>query len=557
MASHSLVDFVILLTAAVVLVPFSQALKIGTVPGFLIAGFAVGPSGLAVITEVEQVAIFAEIGVVFLLFIIGIEMKPSRIWQMRRLVFGLGAMQLIATGIVIAMAGYFLLDLSLKASLLIGLSLALSSTAFVLQLLTEGKSLTAVYGRTAFAILLLQDLAVVPLLAFVPLLVMPEINIGAEIGVKLAEALMIVFLVIVIGRYLLHPILHRVAQSGSPEIFTISAVLIVLGTAILTEHAGLSMAMGAFLAGLLISDSSYRHQVKAEIQPFRGLMLGMFFMSMGMSFNLSLLIDSPYQMMFLMLGLVLLKFAVLFPIAYFSGLTRNNSLAVSLILAQSGEFALVLFAMAKQTNVLDILLYEQLILIVVLSMLVTPILSTLAQKAIKTQEPDNLNAAEEIEEAPVVIAGYGRVGHRLGEILRLAEIPFVALDSNSELVARERAKGTPIFFGDVRQSNVLNAAGAKNAQVIIVTINYPDEAESVISALRANLPDVEIYSRAHDLENSKKLKKIGANAVVSENLEASIELSSLVLNSVGIDRNRSKNILDDYRISYYNQVNED
>lgn len=319
MYSAYLIDIIILLIAAVVVVPIFQLARLGAVPGFLIAGVLVGPSGLGWISNVSEIGHFAEIGVVLLLFIIGIELKPSRLWLMRRLVFGLGAIQVILTGAILAVLAYYLFDIPVRAAILVGPALALSSTAFVLQILVEQKLLNTQHGRASLAVLLLQDLAVVPLLALVPLLAMPKLGIGGDIGIALAESLLILGLVVVVGRYFLNPVLHRVARSGNPELFTASAVLIVLGTAMATDRAGLSMAMGAFLAGMLISDSSYRHQVMAEILPFRGLLLGLFFMSMGMSVNLTLFFDQPIISVAIAVALLALKAAILFHWRLFTG----------------------------------------------------------------------------------------------------------------------------------------------------------------------------------------------------------------------------------------------
>ena len=288
-----LTDIIILLAAAVVAVPLARVIGLGTVPGFLLAGIVVGPSVLGLIDNSEEISHLAELGVVLLLFIIGIELKPSRLWVMRRLVFGLGTMQVLVTGALITLAAALLFSLPMRSALLIGSALALSSTAFVLQLLTEQKMLMSGYGRDSIAILLFQDLAVVPLLALVSMLAMPELSVTEDVGLALLEGLVILALIILGGRYLLQPILHRVAVFGSPELFTATAVLLVLGTATLTAQIGLSMAMGAFVAGLLVADSDYRHQVVAEIQPFRGLLIGLFFMSMGMALSLEHLFNAP------------------------------------------------------------------------------------------------------------------------------------------------------------------------------------------------------------------------------------------------------------------------
>ena len=557
MISAYLLDIIILLIAAVIAVPFFQAAKLGAVPGFLIAGVLVGPSGLGLISNISEIGNLAEIGVVLLLFVIGIGLKPSRLWKMRRLVFGLGTFQVMLTGAIFGIVSYIFFDIPLRAAILIGPALALSSTAFVLQILTEQKLLVSKYGRTSIAVLLLQDLAVVPLLILVPLLAMPELSIGEDIGLALAESLLILGLVVLLGRYLLHPLLHRVALSGNPEIFTASAVLIVLGTALATEHAGLSMAMGAFLAGLLISDSFYRHQVLAEIQPFRGLLLGLFFMSMGMSLNLGLLFDNPLLSIGLASLLIVIKIVALYPITYWFGLKDKNGVAVSLVLAQSGEFALVLFSLAYQSNILTEELFQQLLLIVLLSMLATPALANLAKCLVDNQCSVKRKRIEIPIEAPIVLVGFGRVGHRIGEILSLAGVPFMALDYNASIVEKEHAKGHPVFYGDVRKPELLEAAGAKNAQIIIVTLNDSEATEQVVSSLRKTHPEIDIYVRGHSLIECRELRKLGASEAVSENVEASLELARMALTNIGLDKGKRETIIGNFRQAYYAQIDNE
>jgi len=554
MISHYLIDILVLLVAAVFTVPVAQAVRLGAVPGFLIAGIMVGPSGLGLISNISEIGHLAEFGVVLLLFVIGIELKPSRLWLMRRLVFGLGTLQVLLTGLVLGSVAHIIFGISLRSAILIGPALALSSTAFVLQLLTEQKSLTSEYGRTSVSVLLLQDLAVVPLLALVPLLTMTELSIGEDIGLALLESLLILTLVILIGRYLLHPLLHRVALSGNPEVFTASAVLIVLGIALMTEHAGLSMAMGAFLAGLLISDSSYRHQVMAEIQPFRGLLLGLFFMSMGMSLNLSVFLVNPLASLGVVSLLIAIKAAILFPITYMFGIKSKISLAVALVLAQSGEFALVLFSLAHQSSLFTDVLFQQLLLIVLLSMLATPVLSYFAQRQINTKNVSNITRNEKPVAAPIVLAGFGRVGHRIGEILSIAGKPFVALDSDALVVEKEHANGHPVFYGDASKPELLKAIGADDAEVIIVTLDDPDATERVVSSLGRVYPEKAIYARGHSLRQCRKLKRLGASGAVSENVEASLELAHLVLAKAGVDEEIQEDILKDFRQKYRAQI---
>jgi monovalent cation:proton antiporter-2 (CPA2) family protein len=556
MVSSYIIDIIILLVAAVIAVPFFQALRLGAVPGFLVAGIAVGPYGFGLIDNISDIGHLAEIGVVFLLFVIGIELKPSRLWQMRRLVFGLGSLQVIITGALISAVVYFVYGISLEIAILVGPALALSSTAFVLQILSEQKLLTSTYGRISISVLLMQDLAVVPLLALVPLLVLPEVHIGTDIGIALVESILILGLVVLLGRYLLHPVLHRVAISGNPEIFTTSAVLIVLGTAVITEHAGLSMAMGAFLAGLLISDSSYKHQIMAEIQPFRGLLLGLFFVYMGMSLNIGLLFQDPVPSLLMVLLLIMVKVLILFPLIYLFKYKLKNCMAASLVLGQSGEFALVLFTLAYQSNILQEDLFQQLLLIVLLSMLSTPFLAHVAYRLVKMPGEKIKQPQEEPLSAPIVLAGFGRVGRRIGEILSTAGKTYVALDSDAKIVDAGRATGCPVFYGDVRKPELLKAAGASDAKLIVVTLNDPQATEQVVTSLRKSYPDMEIYARGRSIGQCRKLRELGATGVISENIEASLELAGMVLNSVGLDEDLKETIIADYRREYREKIED-
>ena len=342
-------------------------------------------------------------------------------------------------------------------------------------------------------------------------------------------------------------------MSGSREVFTASAVLIVMGTALATEHAGLSMAMGAFLAGMLISDSFYRHQVIAEIEPFRGLLLGMFFMSMGMSLNIGLLLDKPFLSLGLLGLLLLVKMLVLLPICLLLGLKTRVSLAVALILAQSGEFSLVLFSLANKSGLLGTALFQQLLLVVLLSMLATPLLARKAEKLAKSQHGER-QEPETIAEAPIVLAGFGRVGCNVGEILTRSGKSFVALDADPEVVKRERANGHPVYFGDVRKPEVLISAGATNAQVIIVTINDSKATEAIVASLRRTYPKKHIYARGLGLPQCQSLSDLGANGVVSENLEASLELARMALADMGVSDAILLDTIDRFRQRYQSRI---
>ena len=523
--ANYLLDIVILLAAAVVAVPLARAAGFGTVPGFLVAGMLVGPSGLALIDNVTEIGQLAELGVILLLFVIGIELRPARLWLMRRMVFGLGTLQLLITGTVLTIGIHVLFDVPQRVAILVGPALALSSTAFVIQLLAEQKMLRSDYGRASLAVLLLQDLAVVPLLALVPLLAIEEFAIGADIALALLEAVAILLLVVLAGRYLLQPILHRVTRTRSQEVFTALVVLLVLGSALLTEHVGMSMAMGAFIAGLLIAGSPFRHGIVAEIHPFRGLLLGLFFMSMGMSLDLGAFLAQPFSILGLLVALIIVKFAILWPLARSFGLGTAPGAAVGLLLAQSGEFGLILFAYTYQVNLIDIELYQQLLLVVVLSMLVTPVIAHLAQRLATVSQVSKEVHRETPAKARIVVAGFGRVGRRIGQILTMAGKPYVAIDYNSSLVLRERAAGHRIFYGDVRRPEVLRSVGVASADLVIVTLDDFEATEDVVAALRQIRPNVTILVRGHNAEQCRTLQKLGANLVVSENLEASLELA--------------------------------
>jgi monovalent cation:proton antiporter-2 (CPA2) family protein len=549
-----LTDIIILLAAAVIAVPLARIVGLGTVPGFLLVGILMGPSVLGLIDNAEEIRHLAELGVVLLLFIIGIELKPSRLWLMRRLVFGLGALQVVVTGALITGAAIFLFGLPMRSALLIGPALALSSTAFVLQLLTEQKMLMSNYGRGSIAVLLFQDLAVVPLLALVSLLAVPELSIKADVGLALLEALAILGLIILGGRYLLQPILHRVALFGSPEVFTATAVLLVLGTATVVAQIGLSMAMGAFVAGLLVADSEFRHQVVAEIQPFRGLLIGLFFMSMGMALSLDNFFEAPLVVIGLVMLLMTLKAGVLFLLTLLFKNESRIALAVSLLLAQSGEFALVLFAIALESGLLDPALFQQLLLVVILSMLMTPPLARLANRLATAVREDNtveMEVAGESEPTPILLAGFGRVGRRVGQILEMQGVRYAAVDNNPALVQRERQEGHMVFYGDARQPDVLRSMGAAEARLVVVTVDDFKANEEVVEALRVSFPDLKIIGRGRDLEHCMRLTERGAGLIVSENLEASVALAQEALAVNGEGREEIDDVVNRFREQYY------
>ena len=551
-----LLEIIYLLLAAVIFVPIAQAIRLGAVPGFLLAGILIGPGVLGLVHDVENIAHISEFGVVLLLFVIGMEMKPAFLWRIRHLVFGLGSAQILLCTAIITSFCYFVINLSWPTSVVIGTALSLSSTAFVLQILTDKKQLTTDTGKPSVAILLMQDLAVVPLLALIPMLAATN-SVTSSVSSAFLQSVGILVAVFLGGRYLLAPLLHRVALSANAEVFTALAVLIVLGTAYLTELAGLSMAMGAFLAGLLISDSSYRHQIKAEIQPFRGLLLGAFFVAMGMSLNISGLINNPGIILFATLGLIAVKVAVITPLARLFGLPWHKALSVGLLLGQGGEFALVLFTLAFNQSILAQPIFDKLMLVVLVSMLVTPVLAYFADvlKA-KPQDDTDLNTVEaEQSEGKVVIAGFGRVGRAVAQVLDSANISYMAFDKSANIVKAYQQEH-PIFFGDVTQTSLLHAGGIQHASCVIITVNSPEDAKELVSTLHHAHPSLPLYVRGHNSDTCKALYQLGATRVISENIEVSLELSEQVLDDHGVDSLLQNQLLTAFRENYYKKIKD-
>ncbi|HKJ76520.1 MAG TPA: monovalent cation:proton antiporter-2 (CPA2) family protein [Gammaproteobacteria bacterium] len=551
---YYLLDAVLLFAVAVLVVPVFQYLRLGSVLGFLVAGALVGPSGFAVIDNVDDLRHFSELGVVFLLFIIGVELRPKRLWRMRWTVFGLGTLQVVVTGAVLtplALAvGY-----GPQSALLVGFGLALSSTAFVLQLLSERKALASPVGRHAFGILLLQDLAVVPLLALVPLLASPETPIGRDVGLAAAEAALILGSVFLVGRRVLKPVLHLIARHGTNEIFAASGILLVLGTALVFEHAGLSMAMGAFVAGLLIADSEYRHQILADIQPFRGILLGLFFMAVGMSVRLDTLLTEPVPLATAVAVLLLVKGAVVFAATRLFGLPSREAFRAGLLLAQSGEFGFVLFGAAVSAGVITTPEFARLILIVALSMAVTPLLAAASDwlerpaRGGTSKEPAEPGETDEVPR--VIVAGFGRVGRRITRLLHAANIPCAAVDRDPDKVHAGRAEGLPVVFGDAARPEVLRAVGAERAQLLLVALDSTESAEQLIGSLHTQFPELPIYTRARDSDACGHLVTLGATGVISENLEASLQLARVALDVSGADAAQREQLLDSFRSDYY------
>jgi monovalent cation:proton antiporter-2 (CPA2) family protein len=552
--THYLADILVLLAAAIITVPVFQRLGLGSVLGYLAAGAIVGPWGLGFIDEIQEIRHIAEFGVVFLLFLIGIELKPARLWSMRRMVFGLGTAQVMVTGLVIAGLA-LLFEQSLRTAVIIGFGLALSSTAFVLQILTERGELGAVHGQTAFSILLLQDLAVVPLLTLVSLLA-ADSTLVEGIEFAILDAVLVITLVILAGRFLLSPALRQVATSRTAEVFTAAAVFAVLGTAWLMQQVGLSLALGAFLAGLMMAESHYRHQVVADIQPFRGILLGLFFMGVGMSIDFGLLGRQSALIAGLLLGLLLIKSTIIWVLCRLMGIGTPDATRVSLLLSQSGEFGFVIFGLATVSGILPAELFNILALLVALTMATTPLMANLCEflNRCLPRSGARHNVSTDHMEAGlphVIIAGFGRVGRRVAKILQEADMPYLAIDSNPDRVLEGRRDGFPVFYGDASRVDVLKAAGAGEAGVLVCTLDRAMPAVRLVNIMRQHYPDIAIHARGRDRQHCEQLLKAGATVAISETLEASLQLGRAVLTAMGALEDDAAALITSFREDYY------
>jgi len=527
----------IFLTAAVVTVPLFRRFRMGAVLGYLTAGLIIGPSVLRLVQDVDTILHFSELGVVLLLFIIGLELQPARLWVLRKSVFGLGGAQVAATALALSLAG-LAFGWTWQAALVIGLALAMSSTAFVLQVLAERKQLTTRYGRSAFAILLFQDLSVIPLIALIPLL-----GVGAaaaKLGHPLLAALKAVAViagVIYGGRLLLRRGFDAVARTGVAEIFTAAALLVVIGVSLLTTVVGLSMSLGAFLAGVLLADSEYRHELEAAIEPFKGLLLGLFFISVGMSVDLGVVVHDPVLIFAGALGMMLAKAIIVFAIARLAGQSADSARNLAAALAQGGEFAFVLLNLAAGYQILDAALVDRLVVIVTLSMAATPLAlavnDALSRWLRKTEAEEQFETIEAAD-GRVIIAGFGRVGQIVGRVLYMRKIAFTALDRNQEQVEAVRRFGSKVYYGDASRLDLLRSVGADKAKILVLAIDDVEASIRTAETARRNFPDLAIYARARNRFHAYRLMDLGCELIERETFRSSLRLAEGVLTGLGV-----------------------
>lgn len=550
MDNHNLLfQVVVYLAAAVVAVPISKRLGLGSVIGYLLAGVAIGPFGMKAIDDPERVLHFSEFGVVLLLFLIGLELNPAKLWALRKPIAGTGSAQVLAT-----IAAFTALGLGfgqpLPVSLIAAMGFALSSTAIALQILRERGLLTTAGGHTSFSVLLFQDLAVIPMLAMIPLLSAQtaatdhaQQSAGWE---GLAKSVGAILAVIVGGRTLLRPIFRFIAQTGLRETFTAFSLFLVLGISALMQAVGLSMALGSFLAGVLLADSEYRHELEIDIEPFKGLLLGLFFISVGMSIDLGVLGQSPGLIAGLVLSLVAVKILVLFGVGRAFGLTGNDTLTFGLTLSQGGEFAFVLFGLGSQLQILDASVSAVLVVTVALSMLTTPFLMLFHErigKALFNRNSPNASKpmpeGPQSEENPVIIAGYGRFGQMVGRLLHSLKIGATVVDHDPNQIELMRKFGWKTFYGDATRIDLLHAAGAAKAKLLVIAIDDMDAAFATAALAQEHFPNLKILARARGRTDAFDFLQKNIQPF-RETLGSAIEMGEAVLREMGFSAYESR-----------------
>ena len=547
--SSMMLDATIFLGAAVILIPLAKRFGIATVLGYLFTGLLLGPSFLKVAGNPDDLLHFSEFGVVLLLFIIGLELQPSRLWALRQQIFVLGGLQVIVTGVVLMLLSWYFLDIRLSNSFVIGFGLALSSTAFVLQLLGEKKQLATTHGQQAFTILLFQDIAVIPLLAALPFLS------GAQEQnydwIYFAKVISIFAGMIFVSRFVVRPFFKFVASSNATELLTATALFIVLGVSLLMNYIGLSMALGAFLTGVLLADSEYRHELQASIEPFKGLLLGLFFMSVGMLINVKLIVAKPLLIIGLAVLLMLIKFVVLTIIARLMGNKNESSIRLGVTLAQGGEFAFVLFSVATAQHLLTREQQNILNLVVTVSMAMTPLAFLLLEKignpifakAKPSKEYDKIPNHEHA----VVIAGFGRVGQIIGRVLRMHNIEFTAIEKSANQVDFVRKFGNQVYYGNPKNPEILRAAGLENAKVFIIAIGDIELSETVAAYVVRNYPHLTILARAKNREHYYRLRDAGVKYIWRETYLSSLDMSRETLEVLGMEPKTARKTVQMFR----------
>ncbi|KFZ38156.1 portal protein [Shewanella mangrovi] len=528
------VSVLLFLLAAVVLVPLGKRVGIGPILSYLAAGVLLGPGGIAIVSEPTAVLHFAEFGVVLMLFIMGLQLSPGKLWELRSAILGLGSAQVVVSWLAIsALAMQF--GVALAPAVVIGAALSLSSTAFSVQLMTEQRLLATPVGRDAFGVLLMQDLAVIPMLLLTTYLA-PDMADESKQAVPWYWTLLALGGFVIVGRYVLPKVLFLVASSGVREVVTALSLLLVMGSASLMAWLGLSAGMGAFLAGVMLANSSYRHQLETDIEPFKGLLLGLFFMAVGMTMDLSLILTEPLMLLGVLFSMLLIKALVLLVVGKFRKHSWRAAMTLGIVLAEGGEFAFVLLSQAQLSGLMSKSLAQALVLVIGLSMVLTPFLLKLL-RAEKRKSEDTSRPADAIKvssDCEVVIAGFGRMGQITGRILAANGIPFVALDKDAEHVDVVRQFGGEVYFGDAKRLDMLLSAGLDKARVMLIAVDSVEDSLQIVGQVQAHFPQVTIIARARDRNHAYRLMALGVTEIFRETLGSALSASEQVLHMLGM-----------------------
>lgn len=554
---HFLGIVLLILSAAVVIVATFKKLKLSPVLGYFVAGGLIGEHGLNYVTSIET-DVLGEVGVIFLLFAIGLELTFERLKSMRRYVFGLGSLQVFVTAICITFLAFSLGE-DVSSAIILGGGLALSSTAVVLQVIAENRAQSTQVGRVSLAVLLMQDFAVVPLLVMVPILSGEQVGIIKPLGEAFLKAILVIVFIFVVGRSFLRPVFSSISSANSAEsneIFIAATILIALGTAWLTNYMGLSLALGAFAAGLLVAETEFQLQAEESIAPFKGLFLGLFFMSVGMSINLELIWDKIGIIALLSSSLIIVKALILFVFCLLFRFTIGNSLHISLLLAQGSEFAFILFRLADKNGIFNVDT-STVLLVVTITMAVTPLLAAIGARLEKKLDKKDQMKSEDIYKDisdisnHVVVLGFGRVGQMVARLLEAENINYVAMDNSPELVATERYKGCAVYLGDSTNQESLISIGIERASAVIVSMSHELILKKTTKAIAKSYPNIPIVVRAKDLSKSAELYAMGAKVIVPETYETGLQLGGAVLKSVGISEYEVSRIKNQFRAGNY------
>ncbi len=536
-----------LLGGAIVAAPLFKRLGLGTVLGYLAAGVTIGPVA-SLIADGQEFLHFSELGVVFLLFIIGLELKPSRLWSLRHAIFGLGAAQVLLSGLALAFLGRKLAGLSLEAAIIVGFGLALSSTAFAMQVLEDRAETNEKHGQRAFAILLFQDLAIVPILAIIPAL-SPNEPSQASAGFHLVTAVAAIAALVAAGRYLINPMFRIIANTGAREVMVAAALFVVLGSASLLQYAGLSMAMGAFIAGVLLAESSYRHELEADIEPFRGIFLGLFFVAVGLSLNLAVVQQYWKTILLAVPVFMLAKVAVIYVLCRLFRSGHNDAVRIAFLLPQGGEFGFVLFSAAAAAAVIDNALASELVAAVTVSMALTPLSVAIGARLLVKDKAEDVTMEENFEGAgsDVLMIGFSRYGQIASQILLAGGIDVTVIDSSPNRVRAAGKFGFRIYFGDGARKDVLEAAGIRKAKIVAVCTHRKEVTNRIVELIQSEYPDVRLFVRSYDREHTLQLRAQGVEYELRETFESGLLFGRRALEGLGVPETNAFAISEDVR----------